>query len=253
MQPACAAAMMQLPRAGWVALAAAKGGHMTEPLLGQGPLRAGSPLRTPRAAAGAGIIFSVFLIAALVLLRVSAPAHPAAAGAWLANSRDRAAVAIALNLVPFAGIAFLWFIGVLRDRIGEREDRFFATVFLGSGLLFVAMLFVSAAVAGATIAAASSGLPGTDTLAVSRNTTSSLLNVYAMRMAAVFTLTTVTIARRTKIVSRWVTLAGLASALVLMIGIGISLWVELLFPAWIMALSLDILVVGAGAKARGSS
>ena len=52
-----------------------------------------------------------------------------------------------MNLIPFAGIAFLWFIGVLRDRIGEREDRFFATVFLGSGLLFVAMLFVAAAIA----------------------------------------------------------------------------------------------------------
>jgi len=45
--------------------------------------------------------------------------------------------------LPFAGIAFLWFIGVLRDRLGELEDRFFATVFLGSGLLFLAMLFAS--------------------------------------------------------------------------------------------------------------
>ena len=111
---------------------------MTTGALGPGPLRAGSPLRTPRAAAFAGIIFSVLMITALVLLRVSAPAHPADAGAWLTDPQRRAAVAIALNLVPFAGIAFLWFIGVLRDRIGEREDRFFATVFLGSGLLFVA-------------------------------------------------------------------------------------------------------------------
>jgi hypothetical protein len=55
---------------------------------------------------------------------------------------------LALYLVPFAGIAFLWFIGVLRDRLGELEDRFFATVFFGSGLLFLAMLFASAAVAG---------------------------------------------------------------------------------------------------------
>jgi hypothetical protein len=107
------------------------------------------------------------------------------------------------------------------------------------------MLFVAAAVAGATIAAASSGLPGADILAVSRNTTTSLLNVYAMRMAAVFTLTTVTIARRTQIVSRWLTMAGLACALALMVGIGISPWIELLFPAWILALSLDILAARA--------
>src|SRR5215467_15882162 len=163
------------------------GAALTEEVVGQGPLRAGSSLRTPRAAAVAGIIFSVLLIAALVLLRVSVPAHPAVPGAWLTDSRRRAAVAIALNLIPFAGIAFLWFVGVLRDRIGEREDRFFATVFLGSGLLFVGMLFVGAATAGALVASASrSAPPGSGTLALGRNVATSLLNVYSMRMAAVF-------------------------------------------------------------------
>jgi hypothetical protein len=226
---------------------------MTEGPLGQGPLRAGSPLRTPRAAAVAGIVFSVFLISALVLLRLSVPAHPGDAGAWLTDRGRRAAMTIALNLVPFAGIAFLWFIGVLRDRIGEREDRFFATVFLGSGLLFVGMLFVAAAVAGGLIAAATrpSGPPGAGTLALGRDVTAVLVNVYSMRMAAVFTLTTVTIARRTEIVSRWLTVAGIAAALVLLVGVGISAWVELLFPAWILALSIDI--IAAGRKASPGS
>ena len=108
----------------------------------------GSGLRTPRAAAIAGILFSVLLTLALVLLLVSAPSDPTKAGAWLADPTRRATIAIALNLVPFAGIAFLWFIGVVRDRIGQLEDRFFASVFLGSGLLFVAMLFDGAAFAG---------------------------------------------------------------------------------------------------------
>jgi len=217
---------------------------MTEGVLDQGPLRSGSPLRTPRAAAVAGIVFSVLMISALVLLRISAPAHPGDVGAWLTNSEKRAAVAVALNFVPFAGIAFLWFIGVVRDRVGDREDRFFASVFLGSGLLFVAMLFVAAAVSGGLIAEVTSGRPSTGTLSLARNVTSSLLNVYSMRMAAVFTLSTVTIARRTQIVSRWLTVAGLAAALVLIIGIGISPWVELVFPAWILALSVDILAAG---------
>jgi hypothetical protein len=218
----------------------------------QGPapldrLQEASPLKTPRAAAVAGIVFSVLLIAALVLLRVSTPANAGSPGAWLAASGRRTALTVALGLVPFAGIAFLWFVGVVRDRIGASEDRFFGTVFLGSGLLFVGMLFVAAAVAGGLIAAASSRQavhPGASTLSLDRNVTSLLLNVYAMRMAAVFTLTTVTIARRTKIVSRWLTAAGLATALVLLVGVGLSPWVELLFPAWILALSLDILVAG---------
>src|SRR3984885_3069781 len=218
---------------------------MTDPPAGSGPLAVRSALKTPRAAAFAGIVFSVLLIAALVLLRASVPANPAVAGQWLTDSGKRTAVAIGLNLIPFAGIAFLWFIGVIRDRIGAHEDRFFATVFLGSGLLFVGMLFVAAAVAGGLISGiASSGSPRAGTLALGRNVTSILLNVYTMRMAAVFTLTTVTIARRTQIVSRWLTVAGIVTAVVLLVGVGISPWVELLFPAWILALSLDILASG---------
>lgn len=225
---------------------------MTEGVLDEGPLRSGSPLRTPRAAAVAGIIFSVLMITALILLRISVPPKASASGAWLTDAGKRATVAVALNLVPFAGIAFLWFIGVVRSRVGEREDRFFATVFLGSGLLFVAMLFVAAAVSGSLVAGATAGLPDSGTLVLARDITSSLLNVYAMRMAAVFTLTTVTIARRTQIVSRWLMVAGLVCAVVLLIGIGISPWFELIFPVWILALSLDILVAGLkGSSATG--
>jgi hypothetical protein len=226
---------------------------VTEEVVGRDPLRAGSPLRTPRAAAVAGIIFSVLLITALVLLRVSVPAHPAVPGAWLTNSRRRTTVAVALNLIPFAGIAFLWFVGVVRDRIGEREDRFFATVFLGSGLLFVGMLFVGAAVAGGLIASqAPSGPPAGGILVLGRHITTLLLNVYAMRMAAVFTLTTVTIARHTRIVARWLSVAGLAIALVLLVAAGTVAWTELLFPAWILALSVDILTSRSRASAGGN-
>ncbi|WP_244208123.1 hypothetical protein [Paraburkholderia hospita] len=82
-------------------------------------------LRAPRAAAIAGIVFSVLLIACLLLLRRSVPDSPLDAGRWLLESSGT--VAVAVNLVPFAGIAFLWFIGVLRDRLGDREDRCFTT------------------------------------------------------------------------------------------------------------------------------
>src|SRR5580692_5526747 len=226
---------------------------MTDEPGGQGPLADRSALRTPGAAAVAGIVFSVLLISSLVLLRISVPAESAVPGTWLTDSGKRTAVSIGLNLIPFAGIAFLWFVGVIRDRIGAHEDRFFATVFLGSGLLFVGMLFVAAAVAGGLIAGiSSSGSPGAGTLALGRNVTSILLNVYSMRMAAVFTLTTVTIARRTQIVSRWLTVAGLVTAVVLLVGVGLSAWVELLFPAWILALSIDILTAGLKPTARAA-
>jgi len=104
-------------------------------------------LTTPRAAAVAGILFAILYGTGLVLIRLAIPADSTAdGGAWLeTNAR---AVDLALNLVPYAGIAFLWFIGVIRDRLGNVEDRFFATVFLGSGLLFLALTFAGAAMAG---------------------------------------------------------------------------------------------------------
>jgi len=103
-------------------------------------------LKTPNAAAIAGLLFSFLLIAAFALLRVSVPVDPQEPGSWLRTGANT--VALAINLVPFAGIAFLWFIGVLRDRLGELEDRFFATVFFGSGLLFLGMLFLACAIVG---------------------------------------------------------------------------------------------------------
>src|ERR1700743_273417 len=96
---------------GSISSAADQGGQLTS-----------SPLRTPKAAASAGIVCAVLAVAAIVLIRLSAPANPGQAGTWLSDSSRRTAVDVALNLVPFAGIAFLWFIGVVRDRLGHLED-----------------------------------------------------------------------------------------------------------------------------------
>jgi hypothetical protein len=207
----------------------------------------GSSLRTPRAAAVAGIAFSLLLGLSLALITLSSPANPATAGTWLTQSPRRGTVAFALNLVPFAGIAFLWFIGVVRDRIGQREDRFFASVFLGSGLLFVGMIFAAAAFAGGLIADVtlrSGAAPNPAVLAVGRQVTGLLLHVYAMRMAAVFTMSTATITLRTRVIPRWIGLAGFAVAILLLVSVGLTPWVELLFPAWILLLSIDILRTG---------
>src|SRR6202043_2588798 len=114
-------------------------------------------LRTPKSAALAGIVFSLLMFTIFGLLRRSIPADPLEPGAWLAA--DTKTIALALNLVPFAGVAFLWFIGVLRDRLGQQEDRFFATVFFGSALLYLAMLFAAASVIGAVVLIASSAEP----------------------------------------------------------------------------------------------
>jgi hypothetical protein len=203
-------------------------------------------LRTPRSAALAGIVFSILFTVAVVLIRVSLPEDPSDSD-WVSDDSQRNAVLLALWLVPFAGIAFLWFIGVVRDRVGQREDRFFATVFLGSGLLFVAMLFASAAVAGSLLAAAETngrGLVDSGAWEMGRNLAHDLLAVYAMRMAAVFTLATSTILLRTGAGPRWLAASGYMIAILMLVTAGFVPWIELLFPAWLLALSLHILMAG---------
>jgi hypothetical protein len=200
-------------------------------------------LTTPRAAAIAGILFSVLLIASLVLVRVSVPADPQDAGAWLSGSWK--AVNLALNLIPFAGIAFLWFIGVVRDRIGEHEDRLFATVFLGSGLLFLAMLFTSAAVAGGIISmygTTPAMLIESGLYTFGRTLTYELMTVYTMKMAGVFMITTCTLSLRTGIFPRWMAFLGMILALFLLLSIGFFDWAPVVFPLWILLISVYILL-----------
>jgi hypothetical protein len=197
-------------------------------------------IRTPRAAAVAGIAFSGLLMTAMVLVRLALPSDPDDAEDWLADGSQRAAVLLALNLLPFAGIAFLWFIGVVRDRIGEGEDRFFATVFLGSGLLFIAMLFATGAVvAGLMLSGEDTPAPGV--WSFGRRVSYTLLTVYAMRMAAVFAISTTTIATRLGLAPRWLTVLGLASGVILLLSAGFIPWIEVVFPVWVFVFSLHIL------------
>jgi len=200
-------------------------------------------LTTPRAAAIAGILFSILLIASLTLVRISVPANPQDAGSWLSNGWRN--VNLALNLLPFAGIAFLWFIGVVRDRLGKSEDRFFATVFLGSGLLFLAMLFTSAAVAAGIIVlfGASPGmLIESGLYSFGRTITYEIMNVYTMKMAGVFMISTCTLSLRTGIFPRWMAILGLALALFLLLSLGYFYWAPLVFPLWVLLISLHILL-----------
>ena len=202
-------------------------------------------LTPPRAAAVAGIIFSALMIASLGIVRVTLPDDPAKPGIWLTDSTGREAVRLALNLVPFAGVAFLWFMGVLRNRLGTLEDQFFATVFLGGGLLFVGSLFASAAAAGALLEtgpAVNIQHANSEIYYFVRHLSYTFLNVFAIKMAGVFMFSTCTIALRTAIFPRWVAFSGFACGLALLLIISNWAWIAMLFPLWILLVSAQILV-----------
>jgi len=212
-------------------------------------------LKTPKAAAIAGIAFSLLLLLILWLLRTSIPADPLEPGAWLAT--DTRAVTVALNLMPFAGVAFLWFIGVLRDRLAQLEDRFFATVFFGSGLLFLAMLFAAAALIGAIVLVASISTPheltNSATFRFARAASYIIANVYALKMAAVFMISTSTVVIRTGIAPRWIAFLGFALALMLLMGSFFISWSFAVLPFWVFLISVYILIdnLGGNSKADG--
>ena len=221
------------------------GGAGPENTMSSAPTGPRQPPSPPRSVAISGVIFSALYIASLALVRIGVPADPAESGAWLADPTVRNGVCVALNLAPFTGIAFLWFMAVLRNRIGLLEDRFFATVFVGSGLLFVAMLFAAVAVAqGLLQAFAAADRPPADneTYAVARAMAYAMMNIFGMKMAAVFLLVTSTIGLRTAVLSRWVSFVGFAFGLVLLLVITDFAWVALLFPLWVLLVSAYILI-----------
>ncbi len=202
-------------------------------------------LTPPRAAAFAGIIFAVLMIASLGIVRVTLPDNPATPGVWLRHSNGRNAVRLALNLVPFAGVAFLWFIGVLRNRLGALEDQFFATVFLGSGLLFVGSLFASAAAAGALLQVApivNIQQADDEIYYFVQHLSYTFLNVFGIKMAGAFMFSTCTIALRTALFPRWVAFSGFLCGVTLLVAISNWLWIALLFPMWILLVSAQILL-----------
>jgi hypothetical protein len=201
-------------------------------------------LKTPKAAAIAGIVFSILLTAIFMLFRGSVPADPLERGEWLATSAGTAD--LSLNLIPIAGIAFLWFIGVLRDRLGSMEDRFFATVFFGSALLFLAMLFAAAAVVGAVILVASTAEPteliNSATFRFARAVAYIIVNVYAIKMAGVFMISTSTVVIYTRIAPRWMAVLGYVLASILLLGSFYLSWSFIVLPVWVLLISIYILI-----------
>jgi hypothetical protein len=220
------------------------GSARREPMLGT----VERELRTPAAAGVAGLVFTVLFVVSLALLyRQPAPESSASEiAAWYLRDYARTIGVVGLYLVPFAGIAFLWFVAAVRSRIGANEDKFFATVFLGSGILFVGMLYAAAATAGASLAAVKfqhSPPPSPDVFVYARGLGYTFLYVYAIRAAAVFMIVSSTVGWRTGTLPRWLAFTGYAVALVLLFSVSYYRGIVFVFPAWVATVSIELLVL----------
>ncbi len=201
-------------------------------------------LSSPRAAALAGVLFAVLFTTALALLRSALPETLTSDADWL-DADTSVRVGIGLSLVPFAGIAFLWFMGVVRDRFKDAEDQLFSSVFIGSGLLFLAMLFVSSAIAGGLITTApllADEQSRSEITTFGRAVMLQVTNIYALRMAGVMLISLATMWLRTGVMPKWLAFVTYAVAAVLLFVTTLSLWATLIFPLWVLGVSILILV-----------
>jgi hypothetical protein len=199
-------------------------------------------LSTPRAAAVAGVLFAVLFATALVLIRTALPEGAEPGAQWLQPGGGH--LKIAAVTMPFAGIAFLWFMGVVRDGLGRYEDKFFATVFIGSGLLFLAMIFVAS---GLGAGLERSHILGDPTVATfGQMVLLTILKTYALRMGAVFMISLATIWLKTGLMPRWLVAVSYLAAVGLLIASDVTMWLTLAFPIWVLVVSL-LLLVRAGA------
>lgn len=200
-------------------------------------------LTTPRAAAIAGVLFGLLFGVALVLIRTALPEGGEPGSQWLVAGSTH--IKTAAMIMPFAGIAFLWFMGVVRDGLGGYEDKFFSTVFIGSGLLFLAMMFVTMGIGA--------GLEATNNLVVDPGAHSEVATfgqmvllavskTYALRMAAVFMISLATIWLKTGLMPKWLVIVTYLVALGLIIASNVTMWLALAFPVWVIVVSCLLLV-----------
>lgn len=205
--------------------------------------------------AGAGAVHAVLFLLSyfLVAAQPAAQASDADLVRFYQSDAPRRLILVGLYLMPFAGIAFVWFIVALRAWIaasGRPEDILLSNVQLVSGVVFIA-LFFSAAAAAAAIAASVEYSSGPVDPTLARQLPSlgnALLFVFAMRMAAMFIFATSNIGRRTGVLPTWFALAGFVVGLFLLLSATFNQLLVLVFPVWILALCVLVLL-----RARGAS
>jgi hypothetical protein len=201
-------------------------------------------LVTPRAAAIAGILFAILFGTSYALILLSIPEFDEDTGAWLTSPTET--LSLAISLLPFAGIAFLWFMAVVRDRLGHLEDQFFSTLFFGSGVLYLAMIFTASGLFGGLIHIGTQHpelLIDTGLYAAARAMIYQIIHEYAIRMAGMFMIVLGTIWFRTVIMPRWLVWLTYLFALILLFSTGYSEWIMMVFPAWVFLVSVYILIL----------
>lgn len=202
-------------------------------------------------AAFAGLVFgALYVVAFAVLGRIpGADATQQSTVEFYTSSSERRLVQFAgVYVVPLAGISLLWFTAAVRHRLAAlapREDALLSTVQLLSAAVYVAMIFAATAVLSAPTIAVEIGAATPDEVATDRSLLvvgDSILVVFALRAAGVFIAAGATRSLRSGLIPRWFAMVSYAVVVVLLLTVARVRAISLLFPAWVVVMSLIVLI-----------
>lgn len=211
-----------------------------------GGLTARRPARSLEAAAIAGVVYAVLALTGLLLLSRTPDLGltDAEMTAWFEDAGHQTSLILGLNLVTISAIALLWFVAVIRRRLGDREDRFFGTVFFGSSIAFV-VVWASGAAMLAAPAVAMSGFDNAtmsaSSASLSRGLGAALLYVVAPRLQSVFVITVSNVIVRSGFLPRWLAYVGFAAGLAMLVTPLVTAPIGVAFPLWVLLVSVVIL------------
>jgi hypothetical protein len=198
------------------------------------------------AAAIAGIVcaigWSLSLRGLMAAPDIDAPAAEVAR--FYADRSNATQSLIWLQVLVFSTIAFLWFVGVVRGRLGDREPKLFGTVFFGASILLAGLLFLGAALlaAPATLVAIGDKVPDPDTASLTRAAAAVVLSVFLPRIAMLVMFSTASLGRATGALPSWLVWLTYAVGVVELVNVTISTPTIYLLPAWIAVVSVVLLV-----------
>jgi hypothetical protein len=206
--------------------------------------------RWERWSALAGVLF-VALFAVALALSANTGDNPSEVQQWYAHSGNRTKEFVAWFLYIAAAIAFLSFLGTLRDMLVRAEGgpgTLSALVF-GPGLAFTVLL-----VTGVSLFAAPAALGGENDFKLDPNTAEIFSDagyfvlVAGGMIASIVVLATSMAALRTGVLPSWLGWVGLIVAVVMLFSV--FFLPLLVFLAWVLAVSL-VMVVAAW-RVRGA-
>jgi hypothetical protein len=199
--------------------------------------------------AAVGAVHAILFVVAFVLLAgVPGPeATDEEIIAYYSSPSARVPSIVGLYVMPFAAIAFMWFTVALRMWEAysvRRENLLFSNLQLVSGILYVAMLSVGASAQGVMAASAAYASGPIDPVVARQFPLfgSTVIIVFAIRMAAIFVFTTSNIGRSSGVLPRWFAYIGFAIGVFMLLSATLNALLLLLFPTWLLALSAILLI-----------